>query len=179
MPFLPATEEIITIRPFGPFRAGSEPSSGPKAWVAMIGPDEVDVHLAAEFVGGEFEHRTRDRNAGIVDETGERFAVEGGADLARGGQHRGLIGDVEDQRREVRAELALEAVGVGLLAHAAEHAETAVEQQFRAGPADAGGRAGDDNRSHDPSPCEGLMKFVVKECLSAGFVSLLRGCGQP
>ena len=27
-------------------------------------------------------------------------------------------------------ELALEAVGVGLLAHAAEHAEAAVEQQF-------------------------------------------------
>jgi len=23
------------------------------------------------------------------------------------------------------------------------------------------------------------MKFVVKECLSTGFVSLLRGCGQP
>jgi hypothetical protein len=25
----------------------------------------------------------------------------------------------------------------------------------------------------------GLMKFVVKECLSAGFGSFLRGCGQP
>ena len=92
-------------------------------------PDEVDLHLAAEFVGGEFEHGTRDRNAGIVDEAGERFAVEGAPDLARGGQHGGLIGDVEDQRREVRAELALEAVGVGLLAHAAEYAKAAVEQQ--------------------------------------------------
>jgi hypothetical protein len=25
----------------------------------------------------------------------------------------------------------------------------------------------------------GLMKFVVKECLSAGFLSLLREYGQP
>ena len=35
---MPATEEIITIRPFGPFRDASVPSSGPKAWVEMIGP---------------------------------------------------------------------------------------------------------------------------------------------
>ena len=118
----------------------------------MIRPDEVDLHLAAEFVGGEFEHRTRDRNAGIVDEAGERFAVEGGADLARGGQHGGLIGDVEDQRREIRPELALEAVGVGLLADAAEYAKAAVEQHLGAGPADAGGRPGDDNRSHELKP---------------------------
>jgi hypothetical protein len=25
----------------------------------------------------------------------------------------------------------------------------------------------------------GLMKFVVKECLSIGFASFRRGCGQP
>jgi hypothetical protein len=34
-----------------------------------------------------------------------------------------------------------------LLAHAAEHAKSAIEQQFRGGPADTGGRTGDDNRS--------------------------------
>src|SRR5207245_2272357 len=133
--------------------------------------DEVDVHLAAEFVGGQFEYRARDRNAGIVDQAGERFAVESAADLARGGQHRRLVGDIEDQRREVRAELALKAVGVGLLAHAAEHAEAAIKQQFGTGPADAGRRAGDDNRSHDLSPCErfnevrreGMLKRPLRE----------------
>src|SRR5437899_1665625 len=74
----------------------------------------------------------------------------------------------------------LEADGIGLFAYAAEHAKAAVEQQLGAGPADAGGRAGDDNRSHDLEPLvRGLMKFVVKECLSARFVSFLRGYGQP
>jgi hypothetical protein len=38
LPFLPATELIITILPRGPFSDGSDPSNGPNAWVAMIGP---------------------------------------------------------------------------------------------------------------------------------------------
>ncbi len=111
-------------------------------------PDDVDVHLAAEFVGRELEHRPRDRNAGIVDEAKKRLATQRGPDLARGGQHRGLIGDIEQQRRKIRAEFALQAVGVSLLAHAAEHAKSTIEQQFCGGPADAGGRPGDDNRFH-------------------------------
>ena len=104
LPPLPATEEIITIRPFGPFNEGSLPSSGPNACVAMIRPDDVDVHLAAEFVGGKFQHRPRDRDAGVVDQPGERFAVERGADLARGRQHLCFVGDVEQQRGEIGAE---------------------------------------------------------------------------
>ena len=39
---MPATELIITIRPFGPFSDGSAPSSGPKACVAMTGPMTAD-----------------------------------------------------------------------------------------------------------------------------------------
>ena len=58
-------------------------------------PDDVDIHLAAEFVGREFEHRPRDCNAGVIDEAKQRFAIERGADLASGGQYRGLVGDVE------------------------------------------------------------------------------------
>ena len=58
-------------------------------------PDHVDVYLPAEFVGRELEYRPRHRNAGVVDEAEERFAVKRGADLAGGGQYRGLVGDVE------------------------------------------------------------------------------------
>jgi hypothetical protein len=77
---LPATELIITIFPRGPFSDGSEPSSGPNAWVA----DEIHLHLAAEFVGGKLKHGPRDRNAGIVDQPGQRLAGQHRANLARG-----------------------------------------------------------------------------------------------
>ena len=49
----------------------------------------------AKFVDRELEYRPRHRNAGVVDEAEERFAVKRGADLAGGGQYRGLVGDVE------------------------------------------------------------------------------------
>ena len=110
-------------------------------------PDKVHLHLAAEFVSRQFEQRSCDPNAGIVDEPGKRPAVECRANLSRRGQYRRLVGDIEQQRCKVRAERGLEAIDVSLLAHAAEHAKSAIEQQFRGGPADTGGRTGDDNRS--------------------------------
>ena len=100
-------------------------------------PDHVDVHLAAEVVGGQFQHRTRHSDTGIIDEPCQRFAIQRRTDLAGGGQHRGLIGDVEQQRRKIGAELAFEAVGIGLFADAAEDTKCLVQQQFRGSPADA------------------------------------------
>jgi len=76
----------------------------------------------------------------IVDETGERFALQRVAHLARGGQHRGLIGDVKDQRREIGAELAFQAVGVGPFAHAAEYRKPRSSSSF-ALASRCGGRA--------------------------------------
>jgi hypothetical protein len=114
--------------------------------------DHVDVHLLAELLGRKFEHGARDGNAGIVDEAGQRLAAERGAHRGSRGLDRGFIGDVELQGREIGAELVRQTIGVGLLAHAAEHAEAAIEQQFGGGPADAGGRAGDDDRSHGSIP---------------------------
>ncbi len=49
-------------------------------------------------------------------------------DATRDGQHRGLVGNIEQQRDDIRAELAPETIGIGLLAHSAEHAESAAEQ---------------------------------------------------
>ena len=45
--------------------------------------DDVDVHLAAEFVGRKFKHGACHRDAGIVDQAGQGFAFQFGADIAR------------------------------------------------------------------------------------------------
>jgi hypothetical protein len=109
------------------------------------------------------KHRAGNPDAGIVDETGERLAVQRAAHLACRRQHRGFVGDVEQQRDEIGAELGFEAVGVGLVADAAEHAEAAIEQQFCGSPADTGGRAGDDDRFHDEIPFpDGFPAFCAE-----------------
>ncbi|MHC2594368.1 hypothetical protein ACVIG9_008424 [Bradyrhizobium ottawaense] len=149
---MPATELIITIRPFGPFQRRVRPEQRPERLRRDHGADDVDVHLAAEIIGRQFEHGACDRDAGIVDEAGQRLAAQRLADCSRGSKDRSLIGDVEQQRREIGAELGLEPVGIGLLADAAEHAKAALNQEFCCGPADAGGRTGDDDRSHDLLP---------------------------
>ena len=136
------------MRPLGPFSAGSEPSSGTEGLRGDDGADHVDIHLAAEFIHRQLEHGPCDRNAGIVDEAGQRLAIEGLAHVSRGGEHRGLIGDVEQEWGEVSAELGFEPVRIGLFADAAEHAEAATDQDFCRGPANAGGRAGYDDRPH-------------------------------
>src|SRR5258706_4900632 len=46
-------------------------------------PDDVHIHLAAEFVGEKLEHRPRHRNAGIVDEATERLAAQRRARTSR------------------------------------------------------------------------------------------------
>ena len=146
--------------PLRPLQRGIAAEQRTKSLRGDDRPDDVDVHLAAEFVGGKLQHRPRDRDAGVVDQPGEGFAVQRGADLARRRQHLGFVGDVEQQRGEIGAEFGLEAVGVGLLAHAAEHAKAAVEQQLCRGPADAGGRAGDDDGLHGWLPLR-FSDFLV------------------
>ncbi|MGT2501828.1 hypothetical protein ACVOMS_15225 [Bradyrhizobium guangxiense] len=48
--------------------------------------------------------------------------------------------------------LGLEPLGIGLLANASEHAIAAPDQEFCSGPANAGGRTGDDDGSHSHFP---------------------------
>jgi len=67
--------------------------------------DDIDVHLPAEFVGRQFKHGACHRDAGIVDQAGQGFAFQFGADVARRRRDRCLVGDVELQRREIGAEL--------------------------------------------------------------------------
>jgi hypothetical protein len=59
-----------------------------------------------------------------------------------------LVGHAENKRHERRAELGGEPLGVSLLAHAAEHAKAAGDQNLRGAPADAGGCPGDDDTAH-------------------------------
>ncbi len=135
--------------------------------------DDVDVHLAAEVVGGNFEHRAANADTGIVDEARQRLAAQSVAHLARRRQHRRLVGDVEQQRREIGAELSLEAVGVGLIADAAEDTKTAIEQQLCGSPADAGRRAGDDDRFHGWTftSCEPVMLATSRSSFRHGAVA--------
>ena len=102
----------------------------------------------AEFVEREFQQRPGDGNAGIIDQAEELFAGKHVADARRGRSHRILVGHVENKRHERRAELGREPLGVSLLAHAAEHAEAAGDQNLRGAPADAGGCPGDDDTAH-------------------------------
>jgi hypothetical protein len=92
---LPATEEIITIRPLGTLQRRVGPEQRPERLRRNDRADDVDVQLAAELIDREFHDRAGDRDTGIVDKACERFARQRRADLAAGGQHRGLIGDVE------------------------------------------------------------------------------------
>ena len=145
MPFLPATDEIITIRPFGPFKRSIDTEQRPERLGGDDGTGHVDVHLAAKLINRQVEHGPGDRDPGIVDEAKQRLAIECSADIAGGGEHRRFVRDVEQQRGEIGAELALQPVGIGLLADAAEHTIALVQQEFGAGMPDAGGRAGDDD----------------------------------
>ena len=55
--------------------------------------------------------------------------------------HGSLIGHVKQQRRECRPQLGLQAFRVGRLAHAAKHAEAALQQERGRSQAYAGGGA--------------------------------------
>ena len=109
------------MRPGGPFRAGSAPSSGAKARVT-------------------------------IDEAGEGLAAQRGAHGGGSRRDSGLVGDVEDQRHEIAAEFLLQAIGIGLLAHAAKDTKAVGEQHLGAAPADAAGCSGDDDGSHEKGP---------------------------
>ena len=101
-----------------------------------------------ELFNSEADERTHDRDAGVVDEPEQRLAAERRLDLPCPLGDRRLVGHVEDQRREVRAELVCEPLGVALLAHAAEDAEPALDQDLHASPPDSGGHARNDDRFH-------------------------------
>jgi hypothetical protein len=98
------------------------------------------------------EQRTRDRDARIVDQAEQPLAGEFIAHAHGGRVHPHLIGHVEDQGHKALAELRRQSFGVGGLAHAAENAKAIPDQDFCDTPADAGGRARDNNAAHANLP---------------------------
>ena len=94
------------------------------------------------------KQRPRNRDAGIVDEAGQRFPAERPLYTFRGMGHRGFIGDVEQKGRESRPEFLRQAGGVGFLAHAAEDVKAVLRENFHASPANPGRSAGDDGGFH-------------------------------
>ena len=124
------------------------PSSGPNALVVITTPVEIDVDLVAEVVERKFQQRPGDGDAGIIDQAEEVSAGKRVTDARRGRPHRILVGHVENKRHERRAEFADKSLGVGLLAHAAEHAETTRDQDLGGTPADPRGCSGDNDTTH-------------------------------
>jgi len=72
----------------------------------------------------------------------------GGIHLLRGCGDGCRVGHIEDQRREVRAELRRKALGIRRPAHTAEHAKAPCDQDFDAAPANAGGCSRHDDGLH-------------------------------
>lgn len=110
------------------------------------GCDEVDFKLAAEIGQGQVEEWSDDGDAGVVDEAGEIGVAEGFADLIGGALDRGPVGDIHQERREGRAELGLEAIGISLLSDGAEDVESLLDENSGGSPAYACGCSGDDDR---------------------------------
>src|SRR6516164_5760066 len=114
-----------------------------------------------EVIDLEVEQRSWNSDAGIVDESEQRLSAECGFHLLRACGHHRFVGHVEDQRHEVRAELLRQPAGIRLFAHAAEHAETARDQDFRTAPANTSRRTGNDDGFHGKTLSESSMTAIV------------------
>ena len=77
--------------------------------------DHIDFELSAKFRDRQFEQRTGNGNARIVDQPGEPFTGERIAHLIRGGFDCGFIGHVKDQRYKVRTEFRCKTFRIGRL----------------------------------------------------------------
>ena len=149
MALRPPTELIMTMRPGAPLSAGSAPSSGAKAWVMASTPVRIDLELAlAELGHRQMQQRASDRDPGVVDQAEQGLAAERLAHLGRAGLDRRLVGDVEDHRNEIGPKFLGQPLGVGGLAHAAEHPKAAADQHLGGAPADAGGYPRDNHAFH-------------------------------
>ena len=109
---------------------------------------EIDHDLPVEVVDLEIEQRTGRRDPGVVDEAEQRLSGKRGRDFSGAGSDRLFVRHVENQWRELLAERLRQAIGVHLLAYTAENVESVRDQNLDAAPANAGGDAGDDDRSH-------------------------------
>ena len=82
----------MTMRPGLPVRALVGAEQIAERARDVVDAEEVDLELAAQFVGVEVKQRARHGDAGIVDEAEERRLTERGGDLrgagANGGLHR-------------------------------------------------------------------------------------------
>ena len=123
---------------------------------------DIGFDLAAELVHVEIEQRPRHGDAGIVDQAEQGLSAKRRVHLLRRLVHRLGVGDVEDQRREIRPELFFQPVGVGLFAHTAEDPEALFDEDLDGSPADAGGRPRDDDAFHVPNPHSGACALLPR-----------------
>ena len=116
------------MRPGAPLSFAVDPEQRRKRLGHDHRPDDVDFQLAAEIGERQFQRRPRDRDAGIVDEPGERFAVSAVRTFAAAATAASSVTSKISGTKLPPNSLG-EAVGIGLFAHAAEHAKAMIEQQ--------------------------------------------------
>ena len=93
------------MRPGAPLRERSTPSNRCKGLGHDQLADDVDCQLMFEGRRSEIEQRSGHGDAGIVDKPGQGFAAERRFNLPRAGGDCRLVCHIEEERREVRAEL--------------------------------------------------------------------------
>ena len=98
--------------------------------------DHVDVELSPQVLDWKELDRSRDDDAGIVDEAGE--CTGGAGDGLAGASDGSRISDVEHNVRESGRRLASKRLAIGGLPDAGEDAEADLIQMKRAGRADSG-----------------------------------------
>jgi hypothetical protein len=104
--------------------------------------DEVDLELAAQLGDRDLEQRPRDGYPRVIDEAGERLALELGAHLGRGGGDCRRVRDIAVNGCEEAAQFRAQLLAVGLPAHATEDAKAPGAERARRGSADARGGSG-------------------------------------
>ncbi len=92
----------------------------------------------AEFVERQHGARPADGDAGIVDQVGQRGAVERPRDVRRAGGNSLPVRHIENERRKGIAQLIAQGVAVGRPADAAEHLITLAYEIFRRARTDSG-----------------------------------------
>ena len=130
---------------------------------------DVDVEVGLELIQWLDRQRTHIRDAGIVDEAGQRLALQRRGHFPHGGVHLILLGHVQDQRTDIAFRTGTERVGIRLLAHARIDAPAMLGEVERCRFANTSRCACDHNRLHASCPSNFGNQETIRTKLGFGF----------
>jgi len=164
LPFLPATELIITMRARAALAATDRhPIAARNALVDITGPITLTSICRRNSATGNSSNGPDTTMPALLTRPARVSPLSAETHLAGRGVDRGLVGDVEYQRHEVGAELLPQPIRVSLLAHTAETRESRARSALFAVPWPMAGRsAGDDDGLHGWLPTQFDVPDVVQ-----------------